>query len=390
MNTDKFNFDLPVNRLGTDSIKYNYAHYGKPAGAIPMWVADMDFRAPQEVCDAVARCAAHGVFGYSEPGPAYYDALFNWYKTRHGWDPSRQQVTILPSVVFALSAAVRAFTKEGDGIIICQPVYHPFEHAITLNNRKLIINKLAAGNGVYKPDFDAFERQIKQNAVKLFILCSPHNPVGRVWTREELLRMAQICLKHGVTIVSDEIHCDFVFAPHKHTATASLGESIADITVTCTSPTKTFNIAGLQVSHVFIQNPKLNEAFRAECGKTGYGNPSITGIAAAQAAYSHGGPWLDALLNYLRGNVECLRKGLKNTNGLIKLTEPQGTYLMWLDCKALKLTGEELENFFISKAGLWLSPGQIFGLGGEGFMRMNLACPRATVERAAENLKAAI
>jgi cystathionine beta-lyase len=388
--TNKFNFDDIIDRSETDSIKYNHARCSKPSGALPLWVADMDFKAPPEALSVVARCAEHGIFGYTEPRASYYEALLRWYKTRFDWAAEQEWVTVVPGIVFALSSIVRACAEEGGAVIICQPVYPHFEHVITANNRKLVVNELLLKNGVYETDFDAFEKQIIQNRVKLFILCSPHNPVGRVWTRGELSRIAQICLKHNVVIAADEIHSDFVYTPHKHTVLASLSPEIADITITCTAPTKTFNLAGLQISNVFISNPKLRAAFRCECAKTGYSNPSLIGTAAAQAAYACGAPWLEELLHYLKANVDCLREGLANTNGLIKLCEPQGTYLMWLDCRAMEMSDAELENFYLNKAGLWLNAGVSFGLGGSGFMRMNIACPRSTVAAALSRLKAVI
>ncbi|MDR0645736.1 MAG: pyridoxal phosphate-dependent aminotransferase [Elusimicrobiota bacterium] len=385
----KFNFDLTINRLNTGQIKYDYARYDKPLDAIPMWVADMDFKAPPEVLESLKKTVEHGVFGYSEPGASYWTALLNWYKTRFDWDIQKNWAITVPGVVFALGAAIRATARKGEGVLFCQPVYYPFEKIIRSNNRKPVISELKLINGKYEVDFEDFENKIKQNNVKTFILCSPHNPVSRVWNKQELANMGEICLKHNVKIISDEIHCDFVYAGHKHTVMATIKEQFAYNTITCISPTKTFNFANLHNASMIISNESLHGAVQQECLKTGYSNPSGLGLIAAQAAYRYGTAWLEELLIYLQGNIKLLKQSMDDINCGISLINPEGTYLMWLDCRTLKLTDKELENFFLTKAKIWLNCGSIFGLGGSGFMRMNIACPRATLDIAMQNLKEA-
>lgn len=292
--------------------------------------------------------------------------------------------------MYAVANAIRAFTKEGDSVLVQPPVYYPFMNIVKANNRNLVLNELRLHEGRYAIDYEDFEKKIRQNDVKLFLLCSPHNPVGRVWTAEELSRIGEICLQHGVYVVSDEIHSDFVYAPYRHTVFASLSSELADITITCTSPTKTFNLAGLQAANTFIVNEQLRAAFQKECQKNGFGLLNAAGLAAAKAAYTHGQSWRDDLLQYLQGNIALLQSALPATNGAIKLIPPEGTYLMWLDCRGLGLDDDALNDFFLNKAKLWLNKGTTFGKGGSGFMRMNIACPKKTLEQALNRLLQAV
>ncbi|WP_424244587.1 cystathionine beta-lyase [Elusimicrobium posterum] len=386
---DKFNFDSIIPRDCSNSIKYNNALYGKPADAVPMWVADMDFKVSPAITQAINECAQHGVFGYYSTQKDYDLALCSWYRNRFGWDVLPGWNTQTPNVIFALAAAIRALTKEGDAVIISQPVYPPFTQIVNESNRKLVVNELVLKNGRYEMDFETFESQIKENNVKAFIFCSPHNPVGRVWTEEEIKKTAQICVNNNVFIISDEIHADLVFTGNKHTPIASVSDEAAAITVTCTAPTKTFNMAGLQAANIFIKNPDIKQAFRAQCDKTGYHLINTIGAHATLAAYKHGAPWLEQLLKYLENNAAYLDKTLKEINSPVSLIKPEGTYLMWLDCRAMGLSDTELEDFFINKAKLWLNTGASFGKGGSGFMRMNIACPIQTLKQALENLKKA-
>lgn len=386
-----YDFDRVIDRAGTDSLKYDFSgKRGKPDGILPLWVADMDFPAPPAVLRALSAKAGHGVFGYSSPMEDYFRPLRAWFSDRFAWETRPEWLVVTPGVVFAVATAVRALTGEGDAVLIQQPVYYPFKEMVDANNRRLVVNRLAFDDGRYRIDFDDFERSIVDNKVKLFILCSPHNPVGRVWTREELERLGDICVRHGVTVLADEIHEDFVFPGHRHTVFASIKPSFADCTVTCTAPSKTFNLAGLQNSNIFISNRALCRAFREEMERTGYSQPNIMGLVACKAAYEEGGAWLDALLEYLHGNLSFTREFLRDRLPDIRLIEPEGTYLLWLDCGRLGFSDAELDDVVTNGARLWLDGGPMFGAGGEGFQRVNIACPRKVLEIAYTRLEEAL
>lgn len=295
-----------------------------------------------------------------------------------------------PGVVFALATAVQAYTREGESVMIQQPVYYPFANVIENNHRQLVNNPLRLVDGHYEMDFEDFERKVVQNDVKLFILCSPHNPVSRVWKEWELRKAADICRKYDVIIVSDEIHSDFVFPGHKHTILASLGEEYADMVITCTAPSKTFNLAGLQTSNIFIPNHKLKRQFTDVMNSAAYNQCNMMGLAACQAAYEEGGPWLEELKSYLYDNYQYIKTFLEKRLPQIKLIEPEGTYLLWLDCRGLGLSESELEDLVVNKANLWLDRGAMFGKDGEGFERINIACPRKTLAQALEQLADAV
>lgn len=387
-----YDFDKHYERRGTDSLKYDFApQRGKPDGILPLWVADMDFQAPPEVLDALVEKSRHGILGYSDAaGNDYFSALYDWFSHRFDWKLSPEWLIKTPGVVFALCTAIRALTEPGDAVIIQPPVYYPFAESVRSNERRLILNELVYSGGRYTIDLDDFEAKIRRNNVALFILCSPHNPVGRVWTEGELSAMGEICLRHGVTVVSDEIHADFVYPGHRHCVFASIKPEFADITVTCTAPTKTFNIAGLQISNIVVSNDAIRRKMRHEINKIGYGHPNVMGLVACRAAYQYGGAWLDELKGYLEANLEYIRSFLARELPHIRLVEPQGTYLVWLDCRELGLSGGELDDLIVHKAGLWLDPGMMFGAGGEGFQRINIACPISTLELAMEKLKSAV
>ena len=387
----KTNFNEIIQRDNTNSIKYDFASKrGKPKGLLPLWVADMDFKTPAPVVDALVEKSKHGIFGYSESGQDYFFVLKDWFKTNFQWNIQPDWLVETPGVVYAIATAIRALTNQGDGVIIQQPVYYPFSEMITINNRNLIVNQLVYENGKYGIDFEDFEHKIIKNKVKLFILCNPHNPVGRVWTREELMRLGDICLKHGVTVVSDEIHQDFIYSGHKHQVFSDLKPEFLCMTITCTAPTKTFNLAGLQISNIFIENPKIRRRFKQEMTKGGYSQPNVMGIVACMAAYSKGRKWLEELKIYLSENLDFIRTFLMNRLPQIKLIEPEGTYLVWLDFNELGLNDKELEDLIIHKAGLWLDEGIMFGAGGEGFQRINIAAPRIILEQALSQLERAI
>jgi cystathionine beta-lyase len=381
----KYDFDRVIDRRNTYSIKYDPASRGKPDDVLPLWVADMDFAAPPCVIDALVSHAQHGIFGYSEPDAAYFSVIRNWFEKRFNWSVEREWLTITPGVVSALYIAVRALTQPGDGIVIQQPVYYPFESSIRQTGRKLLVNELGLNDGRYSINFDDFEDKIKE--AKLFVMCNPHNPAGRVWTSEELVRMGEICLRHRVTVIADEIHQDFIFPGHKHLMFAALDPRFADITVTCTSPSKTFNLAGLLFANIFISNETLRGKFKQEYARCGLSQPGVMGLVACKAAYQGGEDWLDQLIVYLSGNMSLIKEFLQTHISKIKFIEPEGTYLAWLDCRDLGLSAQELETLITHRCKLWLSNGRSFGKGGEGFCRMNAACPRSVLREALQRLK---
>ncbi|MGN1146265.1 MAG: MalY/PatB family protein [Acetatifactor sp.] len=383
----KYDFDKVTDRRGTNSLKYDFAvERGKPKGILPLWVADMDFPVAEEITQGLKRAVNHGIYGYSEAKDSYFQAVADWLSRYHGWEVQKEWLVKTPGVVFAIAAAIRAFTKEGDGVLIQNPVYYPFREVIEDNDRRLVDNTLVEENGGYTMDLEDFERKILENRVKLFILCNPHNPVGRVWTREELSAVAEICLKHGVLVISDEIHHDFVYPGYEHTVFATIDDRLKDVTITCTSPSKTFNLAGLQVSNIFIANEALRKQFCKEIARTGYSQLNTLGLVACECAYRGGGEWLAELKQYLKGNLEYVREYLKEKLPKVHIVEPEGTYLLWLDFRELGLSGRELENLIVNQAGLWLDAGDIFGACGEGFERVNIACPRAILKEALDRL----
>ena len=384
------NFDEIIDRRNTSCLKHDFAvERGYPADILPFWVADMDFRTPAPVIDALNARAAHGIFGYTQVKDDYFSVLQNWFRTRHDWNVERSDLIITPGVVFAIANAIRAFTKKGESILIQQPVYYPFANMIRQNERVLIDSPLRLIEGHYEIDFEDFEQKLIEHSVKLFILCSPHNPVGRVWTRAELEQIAAICLRHNVIVVADEIHEEFVRPGFRHIPFASLSDEAAAITVTCTSPSKTFNLAGLQISNIFIRNEELRRCFKEELSRTGYDEPNTLGLTGAKSAYEHGAAWLTELLAYLEENNTRTRTFLAQHLPKVTLIEPEGTYLLWLDFSAYGLSDEELNAKIIRDAHLWLDDGPIFGAGGSGFQRINTACPWATLETGLKNLAAA-
>ena len=384
---DAYNFDEVIDRKGTNCLKYDFAvERGYPEGVLPFWVADMDFRTAPPVIEELARRVQHGIFGYTDPGADYRAAVWNWMKTQHGWTPAEGSLTITPGVVFALGMAVQSFTAPGDAVLIQQPVYYPFSSIILGNDRQLVNSPLVLKDGHYEIDFVDFEQKITSKNVKLFLLCNPHNPAGRVYTRDELQKMATICLQHGVTIVADEIHNDFIRKGYEHTVLASLGNDIAQHVVTCTAPSKTFNLAGLQISNIFIENESMRQKFRATIDHAGYSQPNALGMFAAQAAYEKGLPWLEALRDYLEQNYQKTKAFLAQHLPKVTLIEPEGTYLLWLDFRAYGLSAKELDHLIVHEANLWLDSGHIFGKDGEGFERLNIACPWATLEQGLKQL----
>lgn len=392
MSEEYIDFDSVIERKNTDCLKYDFAkRRGRPEGVLPLWVADMDFRTSEKILDAIEARVRHGIFGYTESRESYFEAVAGWMRKKHGWEVQESWLVKTPGVVFALAMAVKAYSGAGDAVLIQQPVYYPFTEVIEDNGRKAVSSDLVLGeDGKYYIDFEDFERRIVENHVPLFLLCSPHNPVSRVWTEEELTRIGEICLKHNVIIVSDEIHEDFVFGERRHYVFAKLKKEFADISVTCTSPAKTFNLAGLQVSNIFIPNGNLRRQFRKQIAAAGYSQLNAIGLTACEAAYRYGGQWYEAMMKYVGANIEFMKNYIKRELPMLKMTEPEGTYLVWVDFRALGLSEGELEELIVKKANLWLDSGAIFGKVGEGFERFNVACPRSILEQALEQLRAAI
>lgn len=387
MSERHLDFDTVIDRKGTRSLKYDFAvRRGKPENVLPLWVADMDFQTSSYITDALEDMVKHGVFGYSESEEHYFEAVQNWMERHYNWHVKESWMTKTPGIVFALAMAVKAYTQENDAVLIQPPVYYPFKEVVEDNHRRLVNNTLVLGeDGTYTIDYEDFEKKIIEENVKLFILCNPHNPVGRVWTKEELERLGDICLKHGVFVVSDEIHADFVFE-RKHTVFSEVKEAYRDISMICTSPSKTFNIAGLQISNIFISNPEKATAFRRQVAAAGYSQVGLPGLVACEAAYRHGDEWLEGVLAYIKANAEFTRAYLQEHLPRVKMTKLEGTYLVWLDFRDYGLTDKELDEKILNQAGLWLDSGAVFGKCGEGFQRINIACPRKTLQQALDRL----
>ena len=384
----KYDFDTIVDRYNTGSVKYDTAERsGMPADVMPMWVADMDFRAPDEIVSRMRQLCDFGVYGYTMVTDSYFDAVRNWFSSRFDWEVERKWLVTTPGVVFALSAAVKAFTEPGEGVLIQRPVYYPFTEVIENNGRVVVNSSLRYDKGSYAIDYEDLEAKLARDDVKLMLICSPHNPVGRVWTRNELSKVCRLCLKYNVKMVSDEIHADFVFANREHVPLASLSEQVRENCVVCTAPSKSFNLAGLQISNIFIPNRDMRHAFRRELEKTGLFGVNMVGLCACQAAYESGGEWLDQLKEYLEGNIQFLKSFVNEHMPRIKVVDTEGTYLVWMDLQELNLVDQK--EFIVNKARLWLDTGSMFGDEGRGFERINVACPRTVLEEALNRLKRA-
>lgn len=387
----KYNFDEIIDRKNTSSLKFDFGIERKGRDdLLPLWVADMDFKLPDEIIEDIEKRVSHGIFGYTDPKDDYKKALKNWFSERHDIELEDEWNTVVPGIVYAIATTIRALTKPGDAVLIQQPVYYPFMETIKLNNRKVVNNQLVYRNDHYEIDFEDFEKKIIEEDVKLFLLCSPHNPVGRVWTKDELIRMADICLRHDVFIFADEIHSDFIYRGFKHTSFLTLGEKYIKKTVLGTSPSKTFNIAGLQVANIIIPDPDIRSSFKRENEAAGYSQGSVLGMTATISAYTKGKQWLDELLDYLEGNLNFVRDFLKEKLPEIKLIEPEGTYLIWLDFSKITDSHKELEKLIVDDAKLWLDSGVIFGRETALFERINIACPRKILKQAMEQLYEAV
>lgn len=381
-------FDRIIDRKNTRCLKYDFAvKRGMPEDVLPLWVADMDFETSSYIEDALTERVKEGIFGYSDVQTPYFEIIRDWMIRHHDWEPQEKWLIKTPGVVFALAMAVKAYTDPGDKVLLQQPVYYPFSEVITDNGREVVSNDLVlTEDGTYKIDFADFEQKIIANGIKLFLLCSPHNPVGRVWTKEELEKIGDICVKHGVTVVSDEIHNDFIWEG-THTVFAGIKKEFADISVTCTSPSKTFNLASMLISNIFIPNQILRRKFRKEMDRAGISQLSVLGLVATEAAYAHGDEWYAAMKNYVRDNIAFARAYVEENLPGVRMIDTQGTYLIWLDFRQTGLTVEQLDHKIIYEAGLWLDSGKIFGKMGEGFERINVACPRAVLQEALDRIR---
>ena len=382
------NFDEIIERKGTDCLKYDFAkRRGLPEDVLPLWIADMDFRTSSYVEDALIDRTKHGIFGYSEVQEDYFRAVAGWMNRHHNWNVEPGWLIKTPGVVFALAMAVKAYTEVGDCVLIQQPVYYPFSEVIEDNERVIVSNDLyLETDNRYHIDFEDFEKKIVEHHIKLFLLCNPHNPSGRVFTKEELTKLGDICLKHGVIVVSDEIHNDFVFKG-EHTVFASVKKEYEDISIICTSPSKTFNLASMLISNIFIPNKKLKSKFRHEVDAAGISQLGVLGLEAAKAAYEKGDEWYEKMMAYVRENIEYVKKYVEEHMPGVKVIDGEGTYLVWLDFRATGIEAEELDHRIIYDAKLWLDSGKIFGETGLGFQRINVATPRKIVTECLERIR---
>ena len=399
-----FDVDTEVNNFGINSIKWEFmfdadhnaaqSDHAHPKHGdervLPMWVADMDFRAPPPVVEAVVERAKRGVYGYCMPTDSYYEAVINWFGRRYGRTIQRDWIVLTPGVVPALHLMVRTYTLPGDKIIIQRPVYHPFTFAVENNDREVVSNSLVLADGRYQMDFDDLAAKAADPDTKMIILCSPHNPISRVWSREELTRLGEICLDNDVLVVSDEIHCDLIYSGVEFTSFACISERFAQNSIVCTAPSKTFNVAGLKLSNIVIPNEELRHRFTKTLERTGLMGTNTFGVVAAEAAFNFGEPWLTALMTYIESNYTFMKEYLAKHLPQLRLLPAEGTYLVWLDCRDLELTPEERKKLIFEEARLYLDEGEIFGPEGEGFERINLACPRSLLAEALDRLKAVI
>lgn len=366
------NFDKIIKRTNTKSVKWDL----KSEDILPMWVADMDFQVADVISEAINKRAEHPIYGYTIPGDDYYESICSWWKRRHNFTINKEWICYSPGVVPAINMLIKAFTKQDDNVMLQVPVYHPFFDAIKNNSRNVIESKLKYENGCYSMDFEDIEHKMKNNNIKLLILCNPHNPVGRVWTKEELIKIGDLCVKYNVMIISDEIHCDLVYKGYKHIPIASISEEYRNITATCVAPSKSFNIAGLQTSSVIIPSEELRAKFNTILESTGLNGPNMFGIEATVAAYKYGEPWLEDLLKYLEDNVHYLLEYIKEKMPRVKVVVPQGTYLVWVDFSDYGISSKELHELLLEKGKVWFNEGYIFGNAGDNFERINIACPR--------------
>jgi len=395
----KYDFDKILPRESTDSIKWEYR--STPKGAIkwdatsaskgadrvlPMWVADMDFECAPAIIAAFKARIEHPIFGYTGKSDEYYGAVTNWMKSRHNWDIKPEWISTSPGVVPALAMLIRVFSDKGNAVLVQRPVYYPFMRSIEANGRSVVSNSLVLENGGYHIDFDDLEKKAANPKVTMAILCNPHNPVGRIWRPDELRQIGEILISNGVTVISDEIHCDLIMKGHTFTPFASISDEFAQNSVTCTAPSKTFNLAGLHNSNLITPNRELKAKVDGEIGASGLFGISPFSAEATIAAYNESGDWLDKALEYIEGNYKFLSNYVSENIPELTVLPLEGTYLAWIDCRKLALDKDQLEDLMLNKAGIYFDEGYIFGEEGEGFERINLACPRSIVEDAAHRI----
>lgn len=371
----KYDFDKTIDRRATNSYKWDSA----PGGVLPMWVADMDFRTASAIIDALQKRVAHGIFGYTRVPDAYYDAVTSWFSRRHGWDIDREWIIYTSGVVPAVSAVIKAMTVPGDKVIVQTPVYNCFFSSIRNNGCEIVSNPLRRTADTYEMDFDALERCAADPRAKVMLLCNPHNPAGRVWTPDELTRLGNICLRNGVTVVADEIHCELVYQGFKYTPFASLSDAFLHWSVTCLSPSKAFNIAGLQIANIVAFDNDLRSRIDKAININEVCDVNPFGVAATIAAYNEGEEWLNQLVDYLHGNYEAMAEFCRRELPEFPITRLEGTYLVWMDCSSLGMPSDALEHALLDDARLWLNAGTMYGAEGEGYMRWNIACPRSVM-----------
>ena len=385
-----YDFDTVIDRLPTNSLKWSLMKRIKGReDLIPMWVADMDFASPPEVVEAIMERAAHPIYGYTSTSQGYHEGLINWMERRHGWPGiQREWILYTPGVVAGFSFAIQAYSHPGDKVVIQPPVYYPFSSAVLNNGRQIVHNPLKVVDGGYVMDFDDLRDKI-DDRTRMIILCSPHNPVSRVWTRGELERLVEVCVEKDIVIVSDEIHCDLILGEKKHTPTACVSEEAMERTVTLVAPSKTFNLAGLNNANAIIPDKGLRGLFRGVISKNAAHGHAF-GMVAQDAAYNHGEAWLEALLEYLRGNYRYFVEFVEERIPGLVVYPLEGTYLAWVDCTSLGMDDEGLKEFMLTKAKLWLDEGTMFGVEGSMFMRFNIASPREMLVKALESLEKAV
>lgn len=371
----KYDFDKTIDRRATNSYKWDSA----PEGVLPMWVADMDFRTAPAIIDALQKRVAHGIFGYTRVPDAYYDAVTSWFSQRHGWDIDREWIIYTSGVVPAVSAVIKALTVPGDKVIVQTPVYNCFFSSIRNNGCEIVSNPLRRTTDTYEMDFDALERCAADPRAKVMLLCNPHNPAGRVWTPDELTRLGNICLRNGVTVVADEIHCELVYQGFKYTPFASLSDAFLHRSVTCVSPSKAFNIAGLQIANIVAFDNDLRSRIDKAININEVCDVNPFGVAATIAAYNEGEEWLNQLVDYLHGNYEAMAEFCRRELPEYPITRLESTYLVWMDCSSLGMPSDALEHALLDNARLWLNAGTMYGAEGEGYMRWNIACPRGVM-----------
>ncbi|AFH42667.1 pyridoxal phosphate-dependent aminotransferase [Fervidicoccus fontis] len=377
------NFDKIVERRGTGSEKWDFLSrtFGSD-DLIPMWIADMDFQSPKPVIDAIIKRAEHGIFGYTDLTEEYYETVVNWFERRYKWSIKREWIVYTPGVIPAISTAIATFTNPGDKIIVQPPVYYPFFRSVESNGRRILANPLVLHDKRYEMNFRDLEEKAKDPRARMIILCNPHNPVGRVWRKEELERLGEIAIENNLIVVSDEIHSDIRYPGISFKNFASISEELADISITCTSPSKTFNLAGIKASNIIVPNRKMREMFRSSLEAMGISKPNVFAEEAVKAAYREGEGWLNDMLNYLKGNLDFLKRFVEENMPEVEVIEPEGTYLVWMDFRKVESDPKKLERLMRDIAKVALDEGYIFGSGGEGFERINIACPRSMLERA--------